>query len=77
VLDAKLRASDVVGLQASDVAPGDVLRARSTVIQQKTGAQSLRAPEADGRSLWPFQRRAPMPSLERAVKRDGPIHDIT
>jgi hypothetical protein len=37
-LDAKLRACDVVRLTVSDVAPGRVLRARSTVIQQKTGA---------------------------------------
>jgi hypothetical protein len=36
-LDAKLRASDVVRLKVSDVAPGGALRARSTVIQQKTG----------------------------------------
>lgn len=36
-LDAKLRASDVVRLRVSDVAPGGALRSRSTVIQQKTG----------------------------------------
>ncbi len=36
-LDAKLRASDLVRLRVSDVAPGRVLRERSTVIQQKTG----------------------------------------
>jgi len=36
-LDAKLRACDLVKLTVSDVAPGGVLRARSTVIQQKTG----------------------------------------
>src|SRR5690606_29509588 len=36
-LDAKLRASDVVRLRVSDVAPGGMLRTRSTVIQQKTG----------------------------------------
>lgn len=36
-LDSKLRACDLVGLRVSDVAPGGVLRARSTVVQQKTG----------------------------------------
>jgi integrase len=36
-LDAKLRACDLVKLRVSDVAPGGVLRQRSTVIQQKTG----------------------------------------
>jgi integrase len=36
-IDAKLRACDLVRLRLSDVAPGGVLRARSTVIQQKTG----------------------------------------
>lgn len=36
-LDAKLRASDLVQLRVSDVAPGGVLRERSTVIQQQTG----------------------------------------
>lgn len=36
-IDAKLRACDLVRLTVSDVAPGGVLRARSTIIQQKTG----------------------------------------
>ena len=36
-IDAKLRACDLVRLTLSDVAPGGVLRTRSTVIQQKTG----------------------------------------
>jgi integrase len=36
-IDAKLRACYLVRLTVSDVAPGGVLRARSTVIQQKTG----------------------------------------
>jgi len=36
-LDAKLRACDLVRLRVSDVAPGEVLRQRSIVIQQKTG----------------------------------------
>ena len=36
-LDAKLRACDLVKLRVWDIAPGGVLRERSTVIQQKTG----------------------------------------
>jgi integrase len=36
-IDAKLRACDLVRLTVSDVARGGILRARSTVIQQKTG----------------------------------------
>jgi integrase len=36
-IDAKLRACDLVRLTVSDVAPGGMLRTRSTVIQQKTG----------------------------------------
>jgi integrase len=36
-IDAKLRGCDLVRLTVSDVAPGGVLRTRSTVIQQKTG----------------------------------------
>ena len=36
-IDAKLRACDLVKLRVSDVAPGGALRARATVIQQKTG----------------------------------------
>lgn len=36
-IDAKLRGCDLVKLRVSDVAPGGVLRQRSTVVQQKTG----------------------------------------
>jgi integrase len=36
-IDAKLRACDLVRLTVSAVAPGGVLRTRSTVVQQKTG----------------------------------------
>jgi integrase len=35
-IDAKLRGCDLVKLRVSDVAPGGVVRERSTVIQQKT-----------------------------------------
>lgn len=40
-LDAKLRAGDLVRLRVSDVAPGGVVRVRSTVIQQKTGRRPV------------------------------------
>lgn len=36
-IDAKLRGCDLVRLRVCDVAPGGSLRARATVIQQKTG----------------------------------------
>jgi hypothetical protein len=36
-IDAKLRGWDLAKLRVSEVAPGGVLRARATVIQQKTG----------------------------------------
>ena len=36
-LDAKLRGCDLVKLRLGDVAQGDVIRQRSTIIQQKTG----------------------------------------
>jgi hypothetical protein len=38
-IDAKLRGCDLVKLRVSDVAPGGALRARATMIQQKTGRQ--------------------------------------
>jgi hypothetical protein len=40
-IDAKLRGCDLVKLRVSDVAPGGVLRERSTVIQQKAGRPVL------------------------------------
>lgn len=54
-LDAKLRACDVVRLTVSDVAPGGVLRARSTVIQQKTGRPvpfEITEPTRDALAAW-------------------------
>lgn len=36
-IDAKLRGCDLVKLRVSDVALGGALRARTTIIQQKTG----------------------------------------
>lgn len=36
-IDSKLRGCDLVKLRISDVAPGGLLRARTTVVQQKTG----------------------------------------
>jgi len=43
-IDAKLRGCDLVKLRVSDVAPGESLRQRATVIQQKTVAPLARAP---------------------------------
>ncbi len=37
-IDSKLRGCDLVSLRVSDVQQGDGIRARSTVIQQKTGS---------------------------------------
>ena len=54
-LDAKLRAGDLVRLRVSDVAPGGVLRVRSTVIQQKTGRPvpfEISEPTRDSLSPW-------------------------
>lgn len=36
-IDAKLRGCDLVKLRVSDVAPGGAVRARATIVQQKTG----------------------------------------
>jgi hypothetical protein len=36
-IDAKLRGCDLAKLKVSDIAPGDALRDRAAVIQQKTG----------------------------------------
>jgi integrase len=54
-LDAKLRACDLVKLTVSDVAPGCVLRDRSTVIQQKTGRTvpfEITEPTRDALRAW-------------------------
>ena len=62
-LDAKLRACDLVKLRVSDVAPGGVLRERSTVIQQKTGRPvpfEITEPTRDALAAW-LQRRGRRP----------------
>ena len=73
-LDAKLRACDVVRLTVSDVAPSGVLRARSTVIQQKTGRPvpfEITEPTRDALAAW-LRMRGPrsdnwlFPSRSRA-----------
>jgi hypothetical protein len=54
-LDAKLRACDLVKLSVRDVAPGGVLRERSTVIQQKTGRPvpfEITEPMRDALRAW-------------------------
>lgn len=58
-LDAKLRACDLVKLRVSDVAPGGVLRERSTVIQQKTGRPvpfEITEPTREALAAW-LERR--------------------
>jgi integrase len=54
-LDAKLRACDLVKLRLSDVAPGGVIRQRSTIIQQKTGRPvpfEITEPTRDALVAW-------------------------
>jgi integrase len=54
-LDSKLRACDLVRLRLRDVAPGGSLRARSTVIQQKTGRPvpfEITEPTRDALAAW-------------------------
>lgn len=58
-LDAKLRACDLVKLRVSDVAPGGVLRERSTVIQQKTGRPvpfEITEPTREALAAWLARR---------------------
>jgi len=54
-IDAKLRGCDLVRLRVSDVAPGGSLRARATVIQQKTGQPvpfEITEPTRDALAVW-------------------------
>lgn len=54
-LDAKLGACDLVKLRVSDVAPGGLLKLRSTVIQQKTGRPvsfEITEPARDAIAAW-------------------------
>lgn len=58
-IDAKLRGCDLVRLRVSDVAPGGGLRARATVIQQKTGRPApfeITEPTRDALGAWLQQR---------------------
>jgi integrase len=58
-IDAKLRGCDLVRLRVSDVAPGGSLRARATVIQQKTGRPvpfEITEPTREALAAW-LQRR--------------------
>jgi integrase len=58
-IDAKLRGCDLVRLRVSDVAPGGALRARATVIQQKTGRPvpfEITEPTREALAAW-LQRR--------------------
>jgi integrase len=54
-IDAKLRSCDLVKLRVSDVAPGGSLRARATIIQQKTGQPvpfEITEPTRDALAVW-------------------------
>lgn len=58
-IDAKLRGCDLVKLRISDVAPGGSLRARATVIQQKTGRPvpfEITEPTRESLAAWLTQR---------------------
>jgi len=58
-IDAKLRGCDLVKLRICDVAPGGSLRARATIIQQKTGQPvpfEISEPTRDSLATW-LQRR--------------------
>jgi integrase len=62
-IDAKLRGCDLVKLRVNDVAPGGVLRARATMIQQKTGRPvhfELTEPAREALSAW-LRRRGDRP----------------
>ena len=62
-IDAKLRGCDLVKLRVSDVAPGGVLRARATMIQQKTGRPvhfELTEPARETLASW-LRRRGGRP----------------
>jgi integrase len=54
-IDAKLRGCDLVKLRISDVAPGGLIRARATIIQQKTGQPvpfEITEPTRDALAMW-------------------------
>lgn len=54
-IDAKLRGCDLVKLRVSDVAPGGALRARATIVQQKTGQPvpfEITEPTRDALAVW-------------------------
>lgn len=54
-IDAKLRGCDLVKLRVSDIAPGGALRARATIIQQKTGHPvpfEITEPTRDALVVW-------------------------
>lgn len=59
-IDAKLRGCDLVRLRVSDVVPGGSLRARATVIQQKTGQPvpfEITEPTRDALAACPARRQ--------------------
>jgi hypothetical protein len=77
-IDAKLRGCDLVKLRVSDVAPGGVLRQRSTVIQQKTGRPvpfEITEPTREALAAW-LERRGGRPDDWLFPSRSRPGHHI-
>lgn len=77
-IDAKLRGCDLVRLRLSDVAPGGSLRARATVIQQKTGRPvpfEITEPTRDALAAW-LQVRGSRPDDWLFPSRSRPGHHI-
>lgn len=77
-IDAKLRGCDLVRLRVSDVAPGGGLRARATVIQQKTGRPvpfEITEPTRDALAAW-LQRRGRRADDWLFPSRSRPGHHI-
>lgn len=77
-IDAKLRGCDLVRLRVTDVAPGGGLRARATVIQQKTGRPvpfEITEPTRDALAAW-LQRRGRRADDWLFPSRSRPGHHI-
>lgn len=70
-IDAKLRACDLVRLTVSDVAPGGVLRTRSSVIPRKTGRPvpfEITEPTREALASWLDRMREQKRNKRRVVK---------
>jgi hypothetical protein len=79
-IDAKLRGCGLVKPRICDVAPGGSLRARATIIQQKTG-QSVRSHDglmqAVARSVWRGHQFDPISVGRRRERRDNAAFSLT